>query len=158
MGVFWYLPPWIWRKRGYFLCPVFYRERGVHLGWQVSVLPQKRGFILDWKVSALSQKRGRFELKSQCFATKRGSFSNWRTRIGTIFPVSEGALICHNTCRDFIHHSFISGHVWFWYLKIVLVVYASDSSWKNFCPAGIALGRLYKKEVCRKYYLFVCWS
>ncbi len=47
-------------------------KKGVNLGWKVSVLPQKKGFILDWQVSVLSQKRGCFELKGQCFATKKG--------------------------------------------------------------------------------------
>ncbi len=47
-------------------------KKGVHLDWNITVLPQKRGFILDYKVSVLSRKRGRFELKSQCFAAKKG--------------------------------------------------------------------------------------
>ncbi len=47
-------------------------KKGVHCGWKVSVLPQKRGFILDWKVSVLSWKGSHFELRSQCFATKKG--------------------------------------------------------------------------------------
>ncbi len=50
----------------------FTMKRRVHLGWKVSVLLQKRGFILDWKVSVLLRKSGNFELKSQCFATKKG--------------------------------------------------------------------------------------
>ncbi len=74
------------RKRGYFGTHLlecgekgvnfdvqcFTGKMGVHLGWKVSVLPQKRGFILDWKVSVLSWKRGCFELKSQCFDPKKG--------------------------------------------------------------------------------------
>ncbi len=50
----------------------FTMKRGVHLDWKVSVLPQKRGLILDRKVIVLSQKRSHFELKSQCFAAKKG--------------------------------------------------------------------------------------
>ncbi len=34
-------------------------------------------------------------MKSQCFATKKESFSNWRTRMGIFFPVSEGAEVIH---------------------------------------------------------------
>ncbi len=74
------------RKRGYFGTHLrefgekmvnfdvqcFTVKMGVHLGWKVSVLPQKRGFILHWKVSVWSRKRGCFELKSQCFVTKMG--------------------------------------------------------------------------------------
>ncbi len=74
------------RKRGYFGTHLlefgikgdnfhfqcFTLKKGVHLGRQLSVLPQKKGVILDWEVSVLSRKKGRFELKSQCFAAKKG--------------------------------------------------------------------------------------
>ncbi len=66
-------------------------KKGVHFGWKVSVLPKKQGFILDWKVSVLSWKRSHLELRSQCFATKRRSFSNWRTRMGTTFSSEWGS-------------------------------------------------------------------
>ncbi len=58
-------------KRGLILMCSVYCEKGVYLGWKVSVLPQKRGFILDWKVSVLSWKGGCFELKSQVFCCKK---------------------------------------------------------------------------------------
>ncbi len=45
---------------------------GVHLGWQVSVLPQKRGFILNWKVSVLSRKRGCRWAEKSVFCHKKG--------------------------------------------------------------------------------------
>ncbi len=32
----------------------------------------KKGVHLGWEVSILSRKRGQFDLKSQCFATKKG--------------------------------------------------------------------------------------
>ncbi len=75
-----------WEKGVIFYLQCFTVKRGVHLGWQVSVLPQKRGFILDWKVSSLSQKKGVvLSWKVSVLPQKRGSFSNWRTRMGTIF-------------------------------------------------------------------------
>ncbi len=119
------------RKRGYFgthLCEfvekgiIFYVQcftvkRGVHLGWQVSVLPQKGGSFWTEK-SAFYRKKGSFWAKKSMFCRKkggnfqtgeqgwvplfpvsegaevsprkRGSFSNWRTRRGTLFSVSEG--------------------------------------------------------------------
>ncbi len=90
-GVFWYSPPWILRKGGYFLCPVFYHENGVHLGWKVIVLPQKRGFILDWKDSVLLRKRDRFELKSQCFAAKKGVIFKLENKDGYLFSSEWGS-------------------------------------------------------------------
>ncbi len=50
---------------------MFYHKKGVHLGLKVSVL---------------SRKRCCFELKGSVLPPKRGTFSNWRTRMGiTIF-------------------------------------------------------------------------
>ncbi len=78
------------RKRRYFGTHLHeFGEKGVI--FMSSVLPQKMGFILEWKVSVLSRERGHFEPKSQCFAEKRGSFSNWRTRMGTIFSSEWGS-------------------------------------------------------------------
>ncbi len=72
-------------ERVYFWCPVFYHEKGDSFGLKSHCLTQKRGsfwteksvfyrekgVVLSWKVSVLKQ--------------KRGAFSNWRTRMGTIF-------------------------------------------------------------------------
>ncbi len=65
-------------KKGLFLMSSVLPWRGGFIWADKSVFYHKKGFILDWKVSALSQKRGHFELKIQCFATKRRSFLKWR--------------------------------------------------------------------------------
>ncbi len=79
-------------KRGYFWCPVFYREKGGSFGLKSQCFTAKKGFILDWKVRVLSRKRGRFELKSQCFAAKKGVIFKLENKDGYhFFPVSEGA-------------------------------------------------------------------
>ncbi len=70
---------------------MFYLEKGFHLGWKVSVLPQKRGFILNWKIIVLSRKRGCFELKSQCLAAKKVIFKLDEQGWVPLFPMSEGA-------------------------------------------------------------------
>ncbi len=66
-------------------------KMGVHLDWEVSVLPQKRRFILDWKVSVLLRKRGCFELKSQCLPQKGGNFQTVEQGWVPLFSVSQGA-------------------------------------------------------------------
>ncbi len=71
-GIFWYQSLWIGEKGVNFDVQCFTVKMRVHLGWKVSVLPQKRGLILDWRVSVLLRKRGRFKPKSQCFAIKKG--------------------------------------------------------------------------------------
>ncbi len=92
------------RKRRYFgthlrefggKCVIFYVQhftvkRGVHLGWQVRVY-HKKGVHFGLKSPCFIAKKGYFELKSQRFATKGGSFSNWRTRTGTIFSSEWGS-------------------------------------------------------------------
>ncbi len=60
----------IGEKRVNFDVQYFTVKKGVHLGWQISVLSWKR-VVLSWKVFVLLQ--------------KRGSFSNWRTWMGTTF-------------------------------------------------------------------------
>ncbi len=73
---------------------------GVHLGWKVSVLPQKRRFILDWKVGVLSRKRVHFELKNKCFSTKKGVIFKLENKDGYYFfqwvrePLSSHGLTC----------------------------------------------------------------
>ncbi len=47
-------------------------EKGVIFNVQCFTVKRRGGGHLAWKVSVLPQKRGRFELKSQCFATKKG--------------------------------------------------------------------------------------
>ncbi len=109
------------RKRGYFGTHLrefgekgvifdvqcFTVKRGVHLGWQDSILQQKggsfwteksvlyrkKGVILSWKVSVLPQ--------------KRGSFSNWKTRMGTIFSSEWGSrgwtfFFCKSVPKSFL--------------------------------------------------------
>ncbi len=66
-------------------------KKGVHLGWKVSVLPQKRRFILNWNVSVLSRKRGRLSWKVSVLPQKRGHFQTGEQGWVPLFPVSEGA-------------------------------------------------------------------
>ncbi len=89
--VFWYSPQWIGRKRGYLLCPVFYREKGGSFGLTSQYFTTEKGVHVGLKCQCLIAKRGLFELKGQCFAAKRGLFSKWRTRMGTIFSSEWGS-------------------------------------------------------------------
>ncbi len=66
------------RKRGYFGTHLReFGEKGVNFDVQCFIA--KRGVILSWKVSVLLQ--------------KRGSLSNWRTRMGTTFSREWGSQV-----------------------------------------------------------------
>ncbi len=76
--VFWYSPPWIWRKMGLILMS--------------SVLPLRKGFILDWRISILLRKRRLFWAEKSVFCHKKGViFKVERTRMGTTFSSEWGS-------------------------------------------------------------------
>ncbi len=80
------------RKRWYFGTYLLeFGEKGVNFDVHCFIVKKGVGIILDWQVSVLSWKRGCFELKSRCLAAKKGSFSNWRTRMGTTFSSEWGS-------------------------------------------------------------------
>ncbi len=89
---------------------VFYHNKGGSFWTEKLVLYNKKGVVLSWKVSVLPQ--------------KRGSFSKWRTRMGTIISVSEGA-------RVMVPHVIIKGlTIWYpgWgFSPVCLLVNHSDT-------------------------------
>ncbi len=72
-------------KKGLILMSSVYCENGIHLGWKVCFTTKKGGFILDWKVRVLLRKGVVLSWKLSVLPQKRGSFSNWRTKMGTTF-------------------------------------------------------------------------
>ncbi len=84
--------PWkkvfIWAEKA-----VFYHKKGGSFSTEKLVFYRKKVFVLSWKVTVLPQ--------------KRGSFSNWRTRMGTTFPLSEGvwAGTSHQLAGVYHHNS-----------------------------------------------------
>ncbi len=91
-------------KRGYFGTRLLeFGEKGVF--FMSSVLPwkgdsfglksqcftAKKGFILDWKAVFYREKGVVLSWKVSVLPQKRGSFSNWKTGIGTIFSSEWGS-------------------------------------------------------------------
>ncbi len=69
----------------------FTMNKGVHLGWKVTVLPQTRWFILIWKVCFI-MKKGWFWAEKSVFCHKIGGhFQTGEHGWVPLFPVSEGA-------------------------------------------------------------------
>ncbi len=120
------------RKRGYsgthlrecgekgvnFDVQCFTLKKRVHLGWKVSVLLQKRGSFWTEKSVLYHEKGVVLSCPVSVLPQNKGSFSNWRTRMGTTF-FSEWESRAPDVCiiSDVMH-------VWF--------VYHVDDFWTKY--------------------------
>ncbi len=140
---------------------VFYHEKGGSFSNEKLVFYHQKGVVLSWKVSVLLQKEDHFETGEQgwvpLFPVSKGArdehnrwyvffvrrlYQSWDgVHALRVLPHSNhvtsskraGTLICHTTMsRDPIHFLYNPGHVTFWCLQVVPVVYAT-LAWSCSC-------------------------